>query len=267
LRDDRTNERIIRFLPLGEVGRITFDRNFSIKETSSRAELAGNVLAGLKKWVERSERIVVTASAKNLARVGIVREALNPIYLITYHLFGEDKITDPQIAGLRRPRKIRQYMSFLQELNLVQRTDNGFKIGDAFVSLRDGAKSEGGKSTEIENRFQESVIAFVLAKRYHTLRQVFHVSRLETYVHADNSYYKPSIEADKLLYQTESSLINRFNTMYGFVSPLRLRPVLDELVTVDAIHREKELFVGVNDLFQEMKQIGTEIPTAVSMIA
>lgn len=265
--DDKTQERTIRCLPIGQVGSLLFDSNFKVKKFTSRDSCGKRIASGLNKLVRRSERIVVQASARRLAKVAIIREALNPIYVMTNHLLDHPSITSEELRGLARPKKFRQYLSLLEEIALVERKEDVFVQGTAFSALEGQANKEGGTRTEQEELFEELLIAYILSKRYDTIREVFHISRMQTYVHADNSYYQGSLEAQKLLHQSEVSLFSRYNTLYGFKSPLRLRPVLKELVKVGAINHDGTHYIGVTELFDEMQIIKKQTPIVDSMIA
>jgi len=265
--DDKTKERTIRFLPIGQVGSLLFDTHFKVKKFSSREVCGRRIVSNLHKLVQRSERIVVRASAKRLAKVAIVREALNPIYVMADHLLDHPSITSDELRGLARPRKFRQYLSLLEEIALVEKKEDVFVQGTAFSDLEGQAIKERGTRPEQEQLFEELLIAYVLSTRYDTIREVFRISRMETYVHADNSYYEASLEAEKLLHQSETSLFSRYNALYGFKSPLRLRPVLKELVRVGAIEHDGTHYIGVTELFNDMQAIKTQMPIADSLIA
>ena len=266
--DDKTKERTIRFVPIGQVGTLMFNSNLKVQKFTAREECAKRIVSNLRKLVERSERIVVRASAKRLAKVAIVREALNPVFILADHFLEQPEITYEEIRGLKRPRKFKQYLNMLSEIGIVEKGKGEvFTSGAAFSNLWAIATKEEAKRADQEKALEESLIAYVLSKRYDTIREVFHISRMETYVHADNSYYKPALEADRLLHQTENSLISRYNNLYGFKSPLRLRPVLKELVGVGAMEHDGTHYFGVQDLFNDMKAIKSEMPFAESLIA
>jgi len=265
--DDKTRERTIRFLPIGQVGSLIFDANFKVKKFPSRDACGKRIVSNLHKQVQRSERIVVRASAKRLAKVAIIREALNPIYIMTDYLLDHPSITGKELRGLAKPKRFRQYLSLLEEIALVERRENSFVQGTAFSSLKGQAIKETETRSEQERLFEELMIAYILSERYDTVREVFHISRMQTYVHADNSYYEASLEAEKLLHQSEDSLLSRYNALYGFKSPLRLRPVLKELVRAGAMEHDGTHYIGVTELFNEMQAIKSQMPIADSLIA
>ena len=265
--DDKTHEKTIRFIPLGQVGTIQFDLNFKAKKFTPRNECGKRISVNLGKLVNRSERIVVNASAKKLAKVAIVREALNPIFILADHLLDYPEVTAEELRGLGKPPRFKQYLSLLEQLKIVEKRGQVFTDGAVLSDLKQQAFKEGGKRDEQEERFKESMIAYVLSTSYDNIHEVFHINRMQTYVHADNTYYEPSLEAEKLLYQNEDSLISRYHNMYGFKSPLRLRPVLKELVKVGAMEYDGAHYVGVTELFGDMQAIKADMPFTESLIA
>jgi hypothetical protein len=265
IQDDKTTERMIRFLSFRNLGHLRFTRDFRVTERTSNEECAEVLRAYLAKWRERTERIVVEASARNLARVGRMREALNPIYVIVHNLLTDNEISRTEIAAFRRPQRSRQYLSLLEQNEIVRKTDTGYTYGNAFASIQTGVKEKNPKNY-IE-AMKESVIAHIVKQNYSVLREVFRVSRLEPYVHMDNCYYEPALQAGKLLYQKENTLIERYNRVYPRVSPLELKPILHELAEVDTLTKEGDYFYGTGELFAEMQQMQSELPEFASLVA
>jgi hypothetical protein len=255
----------VRFLSFKKIGHLKFDPLFNRLEATENKECADTLSAYLARWRDRTEKIVVKASAKNLARVGRVREALNPIYLIVHSLLTKKEISEQEIREVSRPERIKQYLSLLEQNEIVQRTKVGYTYGNAFTSIF--ADVEEQKPKDFDETVKESVIAYIIKNNYAVIREVFRVSRLEPYVHMDNCYYQPALIAGKLLYQKEETLIRRYNSTYSTVSPLQLRPILNELAQVDALTTEGGYFLGTTKLFAEMQGMQTEAPDFTSLVA
>lgn len=265
IQDDRTTERMIRFLSFKGLGHLRFTQDFRVTEHRSNEECAELLSAYLAKWRERTERIVVEASARNFARVGRMREVLHPIDVIVHSLLDNDAISQAEIAGLRRPERSKQYLSLLEQGEVVQRTATGYTYGNAFTSIQKRVKEENPK--DYYDAVVEGVIAYIIEHNYSVLRQVFRVSRLEPLVHMDSCYYAPALQAEKLLYQKEETLVERYNQFYPRVSSNELKPVLHELVRVDSLTREGNYFYGTSDLFTEMQRKQSEVQEFASLVA
>ncbi len=265
IRDDRSGERLIRFVSFKKIGQLRLDSNFRpVADITTSEECAETLRDFLARWRDRTERIVLQASARNLARVGRLREAINPISVIVYNLLTKNEITFAEIAEFRRPEKTKQYLSLLEQNEIVQKTNTGYTYGNAFTSIVKQVKEKAVKGFENE---EEAVMAYIIEQNYSVLREVFRISRLEPFVHMDTCYYQPALQAGQLIYQKEKSLTTRYNSTYPPIAPGELGPVINELVRVDTLRREGPYLVGVPDLFARMQRIQTELPEFASLIA
>ena len=266
IQDDRTGERMIRFLTFKGLGHLRFTQDFRVIERTTQNEECADLLsAHLARWRKRTERIVTQASADNLARVGKLREILHPIEVIVSSLVDPGEISIAEISEWRRPKRSKQYLSLLEQNEIVQRTETGYTYGNTFTSIQKRVAEENPK--DHYDAIVESVIAHVIRHNYPVLRQVFQLSRLEPLVHMDNCYYEPALQAEKLLYKKEGTLVDRYNSIYPRVSRAELKPALHELVRIGTLTKEGEYFYGKNNLFVEMQQMQSAIPESASLLA
>jgi len=75
----------------------------------------------------------------------------------------------------------------------------------------------------------------------------------------DSCYYRPVLEAEKLLYWTSNSIIAHYTKLYGRKSPLRLTYILGELVNVKALEHEDKYYFGNEKLFSQMMDLKSEM--------
>ena len=268
IRDDRTSERIVRFLSFKKLGHLRFSENFRISENSTNDDqCAGLLHSYLGKLRERTERIVVEVSAPNLARSERMRDFLNPIYVIVYNLITEpdNEITQADIAKFRRPRKTKQYLSLLEQSEIVQKTQSGYTYGNMFTSILKKVKAQNPK--DYVAAMNESVMGYIIKQNYSVLREVFRLSRLEPVIHMDNCYYEPTLKAGKLVYQGSDTLIDRYNQVYPRMSPQELKPVLHELVEINTLTQEGNYFYGQAPLFADMQQLQGELSEFAALVA
>lgn len=265
IQDDRTTERMIRFLSFKGLGHVRFTQDFRVTERTPNEECADLLSGHLAKWRKRTERIVMEASADNLARVGKLREVLHPIEVIVCSLIDPGEISQAEVSEWRRPERSKQYLSLLEQNEVVRRTETGYAYGNAFTSIQ--KRVEEQKPEDYYDAIVESVIAYIIKRNYSVLRQVFQVSRLEPIVHMDNCYYEPALQAEKLLYKKEGTLVDRYNSIYPRISRAELKPALHELVRIEMLTKEGEYFYGKNNLFAEMQQMQSALPEFASLVA
>ena len=268
IRDDRTGERIVRFLSFKKLGHLRFSENFRISEDSTNDDQCADHLHGyLGKLRERTERIIVEVSAPNLARSERMRDFLNPIYVIVFNLITEpdDEITQADIAKFRRPRKTKQYLSLLEQSEIVQKTKTGYTYGNMFTKILEKVKAQNPK--DYVAAMNESIMGYIIKQNYSVLREVFRLSRLEPVIHMDNCYYEQTLKAGKLVYQGTETLIDRYNQTYPRMSPKELKPVLHELLEINTLTQEGNYFYGKPPLFADMQQLQSELSEFAVLVA
>lgn len=248
--DDKTEERIIRLLTFKRVGHLQFDNRLRPVETTSREDCSKRLDLYLEKWKERTERIVVEATARNLARVGRIREALHPMYVIIHRIATKGKITLDEIEAMRRPERKLAYVSLLDHDGIIRPTDDGYTYGNTYVSLL--KKIDNPQDVD---KVMETVVAYEMEQNYSVIREVFRVNRLDPFVHMDACYYRPSLEAERLLHFRQETLISRYNSTYHPFSPPELELVIHELEKTGVFHTTPDGFkVGSQDAFDIMQQ-------------
>jgi len=247
IRDDRSpDNRILTFLSLERLGMIQIGENLEVVTATSREACIQNLAFFLNMWRERAERIIVKVSADHFARIDEAQWVLAKVGMIISNLLQKETIFDDEIAFYpqREEDKIRLYLKFLESLELVRRTDQGYTYGNLFAELR---RQTGGIQ-----EFKIAVLSYIIRESYSTLREVFGISQLETFVHVDSCYYRPALEAERLFYWTGDSIIHRYTRTYGRKSPLRLAYILGKLVEVKALEREDKYYFGNQHLFSQM---------------
>jgi len=254
IHDDRSpNERILRFLSLRRLGIIRLGENLQPVEATSREICIRNLSSFLDMWQERAERIIVRVSSDHFARINEAQWVLAKVGMIVSNLLQKGLILEEEIAS-HHPReedKIRRYLKLLEGLDLVRQIDEGYTYGNLFTELR--------RQTSDAQEFRTVILSHVIRERYSTLKESFGISQLETFVHVDSCYYRPALEAEKLLYWTSDSLIGHYTRIYGRKSPLRITYILGELVDVKALEREDKYYFGNEELFSQMLDLKSEM--------
>jgi len=255
IRDDRSpNERILKFLSMNNLGKIRFSEDLKPLEATTRDECIQYLHTLLRMWRERAEKIIVTASSDQLARLGETQWVLAPIRMIVSHLVRKEVLYDSEIEreSPRRVEKVHQYLKLLEGLNLVHRIDNGYTSGNLFTALLEKAENV--------MEFKTAILSCVIRERYSILRDVFDISQLETFVHIDNCYYRPALEAERILHWKRDTILHQYLEFYGRKSPMRLAYILDELVGANALEYSHNYYYGNKELFDQMLEMKYQMP-------
>ena len=250
-------ERFIRVLPLKGLGTICVNEKLQFEKHCSirREESISLIRSHLEAWRERVENIIVTASSEQLARTSPARVFLNPANMILANLRQrkESLISFEQVEKLRRHVRIERWLSLLENLQMIKKTDDGYTYGESFTALE--------KKASGDNDFEILSMAYILEKSYPLLKEIFHIQQFEPLVHLDSCYYRPALEAPEVpLYQTSDSLFKRFIVEYRFRPDIELRHTLHELRKSEALLREGEYYYKNETLFKEMLNLKSQAP-------
>jgi len=214
IRDDLTNERYLKFFTIEKLGTLQLTEDFKLKQATSRGDCVARIRTFLRIWHERAERIITYASSDRLARISEAKYVFSPVMQIISSFLQKDFMTHEEIRAARGER-LRQYLRLLEGLDLAVETEEGYSYGNLFTELR----------ARIENvqELRAAVLSYVIRERYPTLRDVFKTHQFEPYVHINSCYYKPSLEAEKLLYRRPESIIISYRTVYKPFPVMKLR--------------------------------------------
>jgi hypothetical protein len=251
LHDDKSpDDRILKFLSLRRLGTIRIGENLEPVEATSRDECVENLSNLLDLWQQRAERIIIKASADNLARIHEAKWIMGKIGTIISRLYRQDTIFDTQIEELRHKEeaKVKRYLHLLETLEIVRHEDDHYTYGNMFTSLASQSKNFEELST--------AVLSHIIRERYSALRETFGISQLETFVHVNSSYYRPALEADRLVYWNLDSFEHHYEGSYGRKSRtiFKIPYILEELVNVEALKHEDKYYFGNDSLFKEMQK-------------
>ena len=253
IHDDRPpSEKMLKFLSLRRLGTVRLGENHAV-EATSREECVQNLSSFLKMWQERAERIIVRASSDNLARINEAQWVLAKVGMIISNLSQKQIILESELESRpeRESGKIRRYLKLLEGLDLVRHVDDGYTYGNLFAELR----SQTGGFQE----FKVAVLSLLIRERYSALKELFGIAQLEPFVHVDSCYYTPALEAERILYWTQDSIIDYYSELYGRKSPLRLRYIIGELVEVGALKHEDKYYFANEKLFSQMLDMKSEM--------
>ena len=250
--DDVSGEVLVGFLDLKGLGTIRLDDNSHIIDATSRKNCDDQLSSRLDLWKRQTERIVINASSEVFAKIEESIHVLNPLELILDQLVrtvkdSEIKILDSDIDEQNNPDRIMQYLELLLELEIVRRVQGGYIHGNVCVGLLE--------KTNTSKNLKTSLLSYVIAQKYSTLRQVFSITQLEPYVHLANAYYSASLEAEKLIHISRPHLYQRYQNFYKKISRWAFDSKLNELVDKGALQYDDDCLVGNKEYFENMLQM------------
>jgi hypothetical protein len=259
IKNDQPEERFIRVLPLKGLGTICLNEELEfVKDCSSKREDSiSRIHSYLNMWRDQVESIVVTASSMQLANTHPARTFLHPANMIlaNFRQKRDAIITPEELEKLRRRHaKIDRWVSLLEDLKLIKKTEEGYIYGEKFVQLEENA------SAKTHGAFEIISMAYILEKSYGLLKEIFHIQQFEPLVHLDSCYYRPALEAEQVLYQTSSSLFKRFVADYNYRPETELRHLLLELQKSEALSHKESYYYANEEVFNEMLELKSQAP-------
>jgi hypothetical protein len=249
IHDDRSEERMVKFLSLGHLGIVRFGEEMKPTEATPREKCVQNLTSLLNMWQERAERIIVSASSDSLAKLDETQWVLSKIGMLISSLEHEEMIWNSELEsyGQKEKQKIIKYLRLLEGLEIVKKIDGGFTYGNMFAELRRNC----GEFYE----FKIAILSYVLKNRYPVLKELFGILQLEPYVHVESCYYRPALEIEDTLYSTSDSILRSYRKTYGYKSDLRLTYVLRELVNSNTLCYEDKFYFANQQIFKNMLEL------------
>ena len=259
--DQQPDEIILKFLSINQLGSLRFTEDFKPIDATSREECISNLRMYLNLWRERAERIILAASTDQIARIAETQWVLNPILKVISNLERKEIISDEEVKQVSRTERMKQYLELLETLQLVRRIDGGYTYGNLLTSLQENRSIKGIEELEV------TVLSHILKTSYPVLRDVFHITQIDRFLHVDSCYYTPALEAETILHLKRESITARCNNEYGDKDSLGVGQILDKLVRVKALEYEPPYYHANKGLFSEMLDMKSKLPELVALRA
>lgn len=260
IKNDDPEERFVRTLRIRDLGTLLVNEDLIVirDRSTSRSECARTLRNRLRTWEDRAENIIVKTSAFQLAKTGIARVFLNPISTILANFLQQESaiISFKELDYLRKTQRYLQWIRLLEDLQLVCKNEEGYVYGNMFTEIRRKVKDDG--------EFLTHAFAYVIRERYPMIKEVFNLRQFEPLVHLDNCYYRPAIEAKRVLYRKAESLFNLYLAQYKHRSKIELPAVLLELRNSQALKQKGKYYHANEELFEKMIQMSEEFITLSS---
>lgn len=248
--DANTTQPYVKFIYLTKLGKIKLDENLNVLFATSNSICSDVVGERFDLYRERAEKIMVEASAFNLAGLTDAQHVLTPVIKVIDNLLDrEAKIPEIRDTDFEEKDNIDRYWELLEQAGIVTPVKGGHSSGEQFLNLF-------GKYRNDYEQLIRMVLGHLIKSKYASLRSVFNMSELEPDIHVDNSYYWPALEADQPIHLKTDSLRERYITTYGKnISHGRFTYYLRQLDRVGALKEETNGWIAEDNLFGEMRRI------------
>jgi len=252
IKDDRSlSEPILRFISMDNIGKIVFDKDFRVMQATTRGECGDRIWDRLGLWREHAERIMVEASADQLAMARGADQFLSPIITILDNLrsplHGKPTISKDDVASIG-PNSFK-YLSLLEDVGIVKSIpeQKEWTYGPLFTTLQE-------KALEKQMSFERVVFAHILKNRYPAVRDILHIGIFEKIIHLDSCYYWQALDAEEPISIQRGNLFSRYRVQYGDEEEddFSLNSKLQELSRVHALKVDGDYCVAEGNILNEM---------------
>lgn len=230
--------------------------------TTKRKEAITAIEEYLDFWRGRSERIVASVTADNLANINQFRIFFTPIDRIIGLISMVGSLTDGDIDEMDREKtKTLRYARLLEGLDLLARENGEWKPTVLFHQIDSKYKSLDKKVKHI--------ISLIFRDRYKTIRHVFGFNNVERIVRLQNVVYLPEMEIKRNLLRKSQTIQEEYRYHYNTrLTRLELIGDIAGLLDVKVIQKDKEKrFSGQEDFLEEMlKQVSTMKPLHLAYV-
>jgi hypothetical protein len=251
--DKNPKTTIVKYLTLKKLGEVRLSDDNKIDATP-RNELVSRLHETLQQWREQVEGIILSTSSDKLAKIGALKDVLNPIVIAVDYFSheGVEILPYSQIRKDPRSKKMLVWLRFLSQVGLLEEKGDGFGYGPKFAEM---FKRLGNKEN-LTNR----IISYIMREHYSAMRQMLEVSRFDPYLHMETCYYAPCIQAGRLLYRKEETLLDVYHQWYPRYPDYRLSPILGQLKEVGLLRKEGEYWYGDEDTWGNIDPLKKEVP-------
>jgi len=253
--DEGIDDRRFHFLKARPLGYVVFSEDLKVIEEMSTSDekVADNLTRYLDMWRSYAERLVVSASARNLANLVDVSNAFNPIYeIISYVLDNRTISKDDFLNDSRKKAKSPQYFELLREIEILRKENSHYTSGNLLASIIESAKNDF-------NTIINSVYAEILQKRYPYIRHVISTSSLNRVIKVENIVYYPEFYARGPVKRDRKTLVREFSLEYNdILTEPTLSGYLRKLESIGVIKRKGDLYSGVDSIRRKMFDLQKE---------
>ncbi|MGH9918397.1 MAG: hypothetical protein ACRD6W_05955, partial [Nitrososphaerales archaeon] len=207
--DAKPGEPWVKFVTLRKLGKIVLDKDLNVLFATPRKSCSDLVEERFSLYAHRAERIMVEASAMNLAGLVDAQHVLAPVIKVVDNLLDrEARIPEIRPDDFEDRDNIDRYWDLLEYAKIVTPAQGGgFNSGEEFLNLLQKYRND-------YETLLRAVLGLIIKSKYEKLRSVFNMSELEPDIHVDNTYYWPALEADEPIHLKTDSLQERYMAMY-----------------------------------------------------
>ncbi|MFB0544008.1 MAG: hypothetical protein ACETVR_04430 [Candidatus Bathyarchaeia archaeon] len=258
--DSEPIKRELYFVTLNNLGQVIIDKQGKIIDFTSRKEINKRIEDYLNLWKARVERIIIKASSDRLVFTPTIQHFLTPVRRIVSTILMKGELTHKELKSFPKTNRAYEWVSLLESLDIIEPREKGYSYGNMWSMLYENADKFEPQDVYIistrEILFQYLVMSNLLQERFPYIKDIMNLRPIRRILNVNNSYYKPCIEAEKILKFKPKTVLNYYNTSYGDLRFPLISSALMELVPAGILEFNKGLFIGNEKLLEKMLELG-----------
>lgn len=247
--DSRTEERTVKFIKFDSIGIIEAkheDKGFrllmpDIEELTTRLE------SKMSSLVFNVQYSLLQTTHQKLVEIPIIRNSLNPIREILVQIYENGKINFEDFKKYRGERKTSNYISFLENLDIVRRNGDNIVSGNQFNIMEPMLRKQD------EKKIYNILLADVLRNGFGYIKEYLKLTSITPYIRWSTSYYLPSLQTESLLSLNQRALIRNYTDIYQ-TKPLEGKAPnqINQLVEAGIFEKQNSFIVGTQEIFDSI---------------
>ena len=260
--------RDLYFVNLNNIGKLVYNSEGQLIESTSRDMLVDRIDSYLNIWDNRVEKIIIKASSNNLAFSPTIQYLFNPIRRIISTILLTGKISDLELTHFPKADRASEWAKMLESLELIERVEYGYKYGDMWTMLYERAnKIRENEKDEFHQLMKYNLLSFTkdtilnhlilshtLEENYTFIKDVMNMKGINRVLNVNNLYYKPCIEAEKLLNYRPKTILYNYNKFYPKVQFPLISSTIMELVSIGLFELKNGSLIGNQQRFEKMME-------------
>lgn len=246
--DSRSNERFVKFLNFDSIGVVEIKRDSDAFRAflPNTDELVKAVTNHTSKLIDNVEKTLLDNTYSKLVEIASIQNALTPIRTILNDLRVNNESTLERLTKDRPEKRILQYVTFLESLELVEHKDSQITQGKQFIRFEGELNNKSTK--ELYNR----LLTYIMQNGFNYMREYLKLTAMTPYVRWATSYYLPSSQKGDLLHLSHNALMLNHSNIYKEtkVKNTRASNQITNLVDADIFEEEGRFIVGKENILR-----------------
>lgn len=249
--DDAKQKQYIKFIKLNKVYNAPFKLNTNgLNPQFNKKYVYKKIEHSLLNHQKIIEDLILDKIYPNLVKIPLIKNQLSPIYTILLEILTNNKLAKGEISRMKKQDKLKKYLSFLVELEIIRRDKDGNYVeGNIPVSLKHDFQKLKGKKLVLE-KFEEKILAhtfgYALKEGKKYLLEELRLTAVKPFLRLAVFYYNLACQIKSLNKLTRETFYDSYTSENPHIQiiPSQLNNQLQDMVNAGIFVKEGSYFVG-----------------------